>query len=132
MKRRAERAQRMLHVLKQLHRIEEFKKIELQHRLAELEHSQHEVILALNTDDALHGLFVDTTAKFLTSLAKEAQKVAEAKEVQSQRLLEQTSKLKHAERLNKVITHETRKAESERQLLEAIERAARRSDTSSP
>lgn len=129
---RVEKAQRMLKVLEQLHRIEEFKKIELQRRLMELEASQHEVILSLNTDDALHGLFIDTTAKFLQNLAKEAQQVAVAKEAQTQRLLRQASKMKHAERLHTTLGQEKRRVETEAELAEAIERAARPRDTSPP
>jgi hypothetical protein len=132
MKKRAQKVERMLDVLKHIHRIEEVKKVELQRKLAELEQSQHEVIHALNTDDALHGLFVDTTAKFLRSLAKEAQNVAEAKDVQSQRILENASKMKHAERLSEQLERETRRVESETQLHEAIERVARPGNTSSP
>jgi hypothetical protein len=129
---RVQKAQRMLKVLEQLHRIEEFKKIELQRRLTELETSQHEVILSLNTDDALHGLFIDTTAKFLQSLAKEAQQVAVAKEAQSERLLRQATKMKSAERLHETLHREKRRVEAESELLETIERVARPGGTSPP
>lgn len=132
MKKRAKKVERMLDVLKHIHRIEELKKVELQRKLAELEQSQHEVIHALNTEDALHGLFIDTTAKFLRSLAKEAQHVAAAKDVQSQRILENASKMKHAERLSEQLQRETRRVETETQLHETIERALRPGDTSPP
>ncbi|MEJ2124133.1 MAG: hypothetical protein P8Y67_10465 [Alphaproteobacteria bacterium] len=132
MKKRAKKVEHMLDVLKHIHRIEELKKVELQRKLAELEQSQHEVIHALNTDDALHGLFVDTTAKFLSSLAKEAQHVAEAKDIQSQRILENASKLKHAERLSEHLERENRRIETETQLHETIERVARPGNTSPP
>jgi len=130
MKKRAKKVERVLDVLKHIHRIEELKKVELQRKLVELERSQHEVIHALNTDDALHGLFVDTTAKFLRSLAKEAQHVAKAKDIQSQRILENASKLKHAERLSEKLERETRRVETETQLNEAIERVTRPGNTS--
>lgn len=132
MRGRAKQVKRMVGVLQQLHRVEEFKKVELQHRLNELEHSQHEVILALNTDDALHGLFVDTTAKFLRSLSKEAQAVSAAKDVQTQRVLENASKVKHAERLHETLGREVRKVESDQLLEEAIERSTQRGGTSQP
>ncbi len=79
MENRAKKARRLLNVLEQMHQIEERKKLELQRRYDELERSQVEVIGALNADDALHGMFIDTTAKFLKSLAQEAQRVAEAR-----------------------------------------------------
>lgn len=127
---RAQRAGRLLDVMKQLHRIEEYRKIELERRLTELDNTQREVIHALNTDDALHGLFVDTTARFLRSVATEAQKVARAHEVQSQKLLENASKMKQAERLKETLDRDERRAESETQLLDIIEHHTR--DPASP
>ena len=129
-KSRAQRASRLLDVMKQLHRIEEYRKIELERRLDDLENSQREVIHALNTDDALHGLFVDTTARFLRSLATEAQKVARAHEAQSQKLLENASKVKQAERLKETLDRNERRVESETELLDIIEHHTR--DTASP
>jgi hypothetical protein len=127
---RAQRAGRLVDVLKQLHRIEEYRKIELEHRLNELEDSTREVIHALNTDDALHGLFVDTTARYLRSLARDAQKVARAHEAQSQKLLENATKVKQAERLKETLEQDKRRAENEMQLMEIIEQHAR--DSVSP
>jgi hypothetical protein len=127
---RAQRAGRLLDVMKQLHRVEEYRKIELERRLNELDNTQREVIHALNTDDALHGLFVDTTARFLRSVATEAQKVARAHEVQSQKLLENASKMKQAERLKETLDRDERRAESETQLLDIIEHHTR--DPASP
>jgi hypothetical protein len=130
MKTRSQKAHRILNVLQQLHTIEEFKKLQLQRRLAELEDSQHEVICALNTDDALHGLFIDQTAKFLKSLAVEADRVAIAKEEQSKRLLENASKMKQAERLKDALTQIERRARSETELADIIEQHTRKQNAS--
>lgn len=130
MKTRTQKAHRILNVLKQLHTIEEFKKLELQRRLAELEDSQHEVIHALNTDDALHGLFIDQTARFLQSLAKEADKVARAKDEQSKRLLENASKMKQAERLKEALLLVERRTQSETELADIIEQHASKTNAS--
>ena len=121
MKSRSKKTQRILNVLKQIHTIEEFKKLQLQRHLDELEASQHEVIHALNTDDALHGLFVDTTARFLQSLAKEADRVAEARNVQTKKLLESAGKLKHIERLKDTLSEAEQRAENQTQLIDIIE-----------
>jgi len=129
-KSRAQRASRLLDVMKQLHRIEEYRKVEMERRLDELENSQREVIHALNTDDALHGLFVDTTARFLRSLATEAQKVARANDLQAQRLLENTSKVKQAERLKETLDKDERRVEDQTQLQDIIEHHTR--DSASP
>lgn len=127
---RARRAGRLLDVLKQLHRIEEHRKIELERQLTELEDSTREVIHSLNTDDALHGLFVDTTARYLRSLARDAQQVARAHEAQSQKLLENATKVRQAERLKETLDENQRRAENEAQLLDIIEQHAR--DSASP
>ena len=129
-KSRAQRASRLLDVMKQLHRIEEYRKVEMERRLDELENSQREVIHALNTDDALHGLFVDTTARFLRSLATEAQKVARANDLQAQRLLENTSKVKQAERQKETLDKDERRVEDQTQLQDIIEHHTR--DSASP
>jgi hypothetical protein len=121
MRTRSQKAHRILNVLKQIHTIEEFKALQLQRRLSELETSQREVILALNTDDALHGLFVDTTARFLQSLAREADQVTRAKEVQAQKLLENASKMKQAERMKDSAKVEETRVAHETQLLDIIE-----------
>ncbi len=132
MENRARRMRRLLDVLHQLNRIEEQRKIELQRRYDELEMSQHEVIRALDTDDALHGMFVDTTARFLKSLAGEAQRVAEARDEHSQRLLEQTVKMKTAERLKRTLDRRASSSRKERELNDIIERYSGRGSASLP
>ncbi len=127
---RARRAGRLVDVMKQLHRIEEHRKIDLERQLTELENSTREVIHSLNTDDALHGLFVDTTARYLRSLARDAQQVAQAHEEQSRKLLEKAAKVRQAERLKETLEQNKRRAENESQLLEIIELHAR--DSASP
>lgn len=125
MRTRSQKAHRILNVLKQIHTIEEFKKLQLQRRLAELENSQREVICALNTDDALHGLFMDQSAKYLRTLAREADRVALAKDEQSKRLLENATKMKQAERLKEALSGAERRVQSESELADIIEQHAR-------
>lgn len=124
MQSRAKRTRRLLDVLRQLHALEEQKKRELERRYQQLEQSQREAILALDTDDALHGLFVDSTARFLKSLAREAERVAAAHSIQSQRLLDRASKMKTAERLNDMLDRHLAQTRAERELNETIERYA--------
>src|SRR5688572_16301700 len=118
----AKKARRLLNVLEQLHQIEERKKLELQRRYDELERSQVEVIGALNADDALHGMFIDTTAKFLKSLAQEAQRVAQARELQSEKLRERATKMKTAERLKDSLEQIEARRGGEKELQDVIER----------
>jgi hypothetical protein len=129
---RAKKARRLLNVVQQLHKIEERKKLELQRRYDELERSQHEIINALNTDDALHGMFIDTTARFLKSLAQEAQRVDQAREVQTQKLREQATKVKSAERLKESLEQIAARRGGAKELEEVIERYTGRRGASLP
>ena len=129
---RAKKARRLLNVLEQLHQIEERKKLELQRRHDELERSQLEIINALNADDALHGMFIDTTAKFLKSLAHEAQRVAEARELQSEKLRERATKMKTAERLKDSLEQIAARRGGEKELQDVIERYTGRRGASLP
>lgn len=129
---RLKRVKRLVDVLSQLHRIEERKRIELQRRYDELQRSQQDIIRTLNKDDALHGLFIDTTARFLKTLAMEAQRVAEAREVQSRRLLDRAAKVKTAERLNAVLSKNAAHARKESELLDIIERYVGHGNASLP
>ena len=132
MENRAKKARRLLNVLEQLHQIEERKKLELQRRHDELERSQVEIINALNADDALHGMFIDTTAKFLKSLAHEAQRVAEARELQSEKLRERATKMKTAERLKDSLEQIAARRGGEKELQDVIERYTGRRGASLP
>jgi len=122
MEERAKKARRLLNVLEQLHEIEEQKKLQLQRRAEELDRSQKELINALNADDALHGMFIDTTARFLKSLAHEAQRVAEAQELQAERLRVQATKMKTAERLTDNLEQIEERRGAEKELQDVIER----------
>jgi hypothetical protein len=132
MENRVKKARRLLSVLEQLHEIEERKKQELQRRFSELERSQEEIINALNADDALHGLFVDTTAKFLKSLAQEAQRVSQAHELQSEKLRERATTMKTAERLKDNLEQIEARRGGERELQDVIERYTGRKGASLP
>jgi len=132
MEHRAKKARRLLNVLEQLHKLEERKKIELQRRHDDLERSQLEVINALNADDALHGLFIDTTAKFLKSLSLEAQRVSEAKTVQTERLRVRATEMKSAERLSDSLEQIVARRGGEKELDDVIERYTGRKRASLP
>jgi hypothetical protein len=132
MEKRLKRARRLLEVLSQLHEIEEHRKLVLQRRFDELERSQRDIIDALNRDDALNGMFIDTSARFLKSLAQEARRVADAKELQTQRVLQQATKMKTAERLTNALDERVARAGKERELYDIIERYSGRRGASLP
>ena len=57
---------------------------------------QIELIGALNDTNALHGLFIDATARRLSSIAEEAERVGREKEMQSLKLKEHARRVKSA------------------------------------
>ena len=132
MEKRQKRARRLLDVLSQMHRIEEHRKRELQRRYDELERSQREVIHALNTDDALYGLFIDNSARYLKSLALEAKRIANARDAQSRRVLERATRMKTAERLTHVLDERATRSSQQRELFDIIERYTGKRSASLP
>ena len=118
----AKRADRLVAALKKLHRIEELKKIELQRQLAELRRSEEDIITGLSQENALEGLFMDTSTRFLRSLARQAERVSQSQQQQSRRLLDRASKLRRAERLRDRITQQKARTENQKHLAEVIER----------
>ena len=116
------RAERLVTALGKLHRLEELKKIELQRQLDALRQSEADVIHVLNRDNTLQGAFMDTTSRFLRSLAREAERVSQAQQQQSQALQEQAGKLRRAEKLRDRISQRNLRLEDQKQLADIIER----------
>jgi CRP-like cAMP-binding protein len=113
---------RMLAVQQQLHRIEEWRLAELRARLDELAADQKELIAALNEDDALQGLFIDSMARRLQSLSEAASATGKDTQLQAVRLLEQAGRLICAERLAKAADLQELRSNEKSDLAEAIER----------
>jgi hypothetical protein len=132
MDRRARKSRRILAAQQQLHRIEQWKLAQLQARLAELETEQLELIGALNDTHALHGLFIDTMARRLGSLAEEASRVAREKDAQSLELVEHAVRVRLADRLVRAIALEVQIEEERKQLLDIVEQFVGRGKTSLP
>jgi uncharacterized coiled-coil protein SlyX len=129
---RAEKANRMLGIQLQLQRIETWKLAELQNRLAELEATQAELIRALNDDEALHGLFIDTMAARLRLLSEESARVAVERDAQSRRTAEQSGQAKLAERLSASIELQEARVDAQQELMDTIEHFLRRSSARLP
>jgi CRP-like cAMP-binding protein len=121
---RARKVNRILGVQRQLQRIEEYRLAELRGRLEQLGSDQRELIAALNEDDALQGLFIDSMARRLKSLSDAASKTAAETEAQAARLLEQSGRLACAERLAEAADLDALRAGERRALTEAIEQLA--------
>src|SRR6185295_8731740 len=99
MKKEVDKARRILGAAQQLHRIEQWRMADLERRLAELDEMQLELINALNDTNALHGLFIDATARRLSLIAEEAERVSRAKHDQSLKVIDHATRVKMCERL---------------------------------
>jgi hypothetical protein len=129
---RAAKARRILAAQQQLHRIEQWKLAELQRALADLTSAQLEIIGALNDNNALHGLFIDTTARRLGTLAEEAERVNRKTTDQSLRTTEHAVRVRASERLEQAVAQELQRELEGKELLDIIEQHLANKVTSLP
>ena len=132
MRDRAAKAQRILAAQQQLHRIEQWKLAELQRELAELTSAQLEIISALNDNNALHGLFIDATARRLGTLAEEAERVSRKTTDQSLRTTEHAVRVRASERLEQAVAQELQRGLEGKELLDIIDQYLANKVTSLP
>jgi uncharacterized coiled-coil protein SlyX len=132
MQKKAEKAGRILAAQEQLHRIEQWKMSDIERRLADLEAMQVELIGALNDTNALHGLFIDTTARRLSSIAEEAERVGREKAVQALRVKEHATRVKICERIAVERAQEFEREKEGKELLDIVEQFVGRKGTSLP
>ncbi|MBX9589529.1 MAG: hypothetical protein K2X43_09505 [Hyphomonadaceae bacterium] len=131
-KKEVDKAHRILAAEQQLHRIEQWRQAELESRLAELEATQVELIGALNDTNALHGLFIDATARRLSSIAEQAERVGREKEAQALKLKEHAARVKVCERLALEHEQEFAREKEGKELLDIVEQFVGRGRTSLP
>jgi hypothetical protein len=129
---KADKARRVLVALEQLHRVEQWKMADLEQRFAELEKEQLELIGALNDTNALHGLFIDTMARRLSSTAEEAERVAREKEAQALVLREHAARVKISERLTLSREQEALREQEAKDLMDVVEQTVGNKRTSLP
>ncbi len=132
MQKKAEKAARILAAQEQLHRIEQWKMSDIERRLADLEAMQVELISALNDTNALHGLFIDTTARRLSSIAEEAERVGREKAVQALKVKEHATRVKICERIAVERAQEFEREKEGKELLDIVEQFVGRKGTSLP
>jgi len=132
MQKKAEKAARILAAQEQLHRIEQWKMSDIERRLADLEAMQVELISALNDTNALHGLFIDTTARRLSSIAEEAERVGREKAVQALKVKEYATRVKICERIAVERAQEFEREKEGKELLDIVEQFVGRKGTSLP
>jgi hypothetical protein len=132
MPKKAKRAERLVEAMRKLHRVEELKKIELQRQMSELRRNEEDILARLNLDEALEAMMMQTSARYLRTLAREAEKVSHSQERQDARLLDQAGKLKRAEKLRDKLAERRARVENEKHLNEVIERYGGKGGTSLP
>ena len=93
---------------------------------------QRSVIAALNADQPLHGLFVETMARHLRAASEKLDALRRAIDLQAAELEDQTSQLKQAERLSRDSTRQHDRAVERKELSEMIDAALARGDASLP
>lgn len=132
MPRDAKRAERLVDALRKLHRMEELKKIELERQMGELRQSEEDIIARLGLDTALDGTMARTAPRFLRSLAREAERVSQARADQARLLLERAGKLRQAEKLRDQIVEDKTRQDTAKHLAEVIEAHLGRRNASLP
>ncbi|NJO21877.1 MAG: hypothetical protein HC868_01685 [Sphingomonadales bacterium] len=131
-KKQFDKARRVLAAEQQLHRIEQWKLADLERRLAELDAMQVELIGALNDTNALHGLFIDATARRLSTIAEEAERVGREKDAQSLTLKAYATRVKICERLALEYRQDFEQEKEGKALLDIVEQFVGRKPTSLP
>lgn len=132
MQTRAAKAKRILAAQQKLHRMEQWKLAELQQQLAALKAAQVDLIGALNGENALHGLFIDTTARRLGLLAGEEQHVARASHEQAMRTKEHAVRERVSERFAHATAQDLERELERKELLEIIDQLLATGRTSLP
>ena len=112
---RAGRIRRIVGVRRQMQRAAEWTLHDLRRREQGLRLSQHEVLSAFGRDDALLAALAPVLSRRLSSLAAQADALAAAGDRKAEHVLEETGRLRHAERLERAVAGE-------------VERASHRSD----
>lgn len=132
MERRLQKTRRLLKLQEQLHEIDKWKLVELQQKAAGLQKEQSALIMTLNDDETLHGLFVEARAKRLQALAAEEVQVKQAQEQQAKVALDGAMKVKRTERVVGRLTVEYRRHVEKKDYLSLLDVLASKVDASLP
>jgi hypothetical protein len=93
---------------------------------------QRDIIAALNQDQPLHGLFVETMAKHLGVLSHKLEQLREAQARQTVELKTHTGQLRQADRMLTDASRKKARADEWKELSEIIDAALARDDASLP
>jgi len=130
--RRLKKIERILAVQKRLHQLAEWRLAELDREKAELIDGQKALVAALNHDAQLQGLFVEAMARRLSALARETDRVNQARNAQFRRLVEEGLRLKRTERMTAGVRRDYRTSQSKQGFENLLETLARTDNASLP
>ena len=123
---------RIVEVKEHQRRAAEWRLARLRQEELAVQEDQRSVIAALNADQPLHGLFVETMARYLRAASEKLDALRRAIDLQAAELEDQTSQLKQAERLSRDSTRQHDRAVERKELSEMIDAALARGDASLP
>ena len=130
---RPRKIQRILALQETVHRLAEWRLAALDRKQGELATSRTELFAALNADvPPLHGLFVEAMAKRLTALARESDRLAQLREAQQRRLVEEGLRLKRFERVSGRVQRDSLEAARKRGFQALLDALASIDDASLP
>ncbi len=132
MRNRLKKVERVLAVQAQLHRLAQWKMAALDREKAENADGQVDLLAALNSDNELHGLFVDAMTRRLKVLAREAERLERARRVMEQQLSEEGLKLKRTEKMTDRVRREHQLGRDKRLFQDLLETLAKARDASLP
>ncbi|CAN5346605.1 hypothetical protein BH10PSE9_BH10PSE9_07730 [soil metagenome] len=132
MEQRVKKLERMLALQEKVHRLQEWRLQELDHRQAENAESRARLFDTLNRDHPLHSLFVDAMARRLNVLARENDRLSAAREQQSRRLLDEGLRMKRIERMSGRIRREHVEQLRKRGFSDLLDSLAKLRDASLP
>jgi hypothetical protein len=117
---------RIVEVQRDLRRAAEWRRAELERRLAALQEGERELVRFLSGENAFSGLFAASLAGRLRSLAAEIEEAKRALAAQAEVVLREAGREKRAERLAATLRREERRGEERNELAAAVEDAGAR------
>lgn len=129
---RAKKIGRLLVLQSKLHKLAEWRLVEIDRKQASVAENRERVFDALNSDQPLHGLFADAMARRINALAREADRLLRAREAQERRLREEGLKLKQFERVGDRANRKSRDEAAKREFAALLDVLASSDDASLP
>ena len=132
MKKRLQTLARIVEVKEHQRRAAEWRLARLRKEELNVLEDQRSVIAALNADQPLHGLFVETMARHLRAASEKLDVVRKSIELRAAELETQTGQLKQAERLLRDAARQHNRSAEWKELADVIDASVARGDASLP